>query len=69
MKYVVCKVETGSGKIWYKIRKKGWISDSWLTPSGAAYDKTLVFNSESEARQYLHDFLISQKKDKVTELP
>lgn len=73
MKYVVCKVESGDGKIWYKIRKKGWIFDSWLTvidftAYGMAYNKPLMFSSESEARRYIHDFLLSQKKDKVTEL-
>jgi hypothetical protein len=74
MKYKICKLENSLGGIWYQIRKKGWIFDSWLikrafTNRGSPYNKLETFSSEDEARKYLQYYLLLQKKTKVTELP
>lgn len=73
MKLVVCKLEDGFGKVWYQIREKGWIFNSWMkeinfTLSGLSYYTLIRFDTESQAREYLKNYHRYKQKPKITEL-
>ena len=61
MKYKICKIQDGNGKISYQIKAKHWLFWKWIKvargPLEVAYYEPLTFSSFSKAQIWLEKMI------------
>lgn len=73
MKYKICKLQDGNGKIYYQIKEKGWLFWRWVKvargPLEKPYYAIISFETLDMTQSWLKDRItfVNSKKAKVLE--